>query len=72
FVPPEWLPDFVKTIGHIFPAYYFIDANQTIASLEEVNLETLQPVLINIGIVIAFTVVFMILTNIVTKKRRKV
>ena len=71
FVPPEWLPDFVKIIGHIFPAYYYIDANQTIAKLEEVNFETLQPVLINVGIVVAFTVVFMILTNIVTKKRRK-
>lgn len=71
FVPPQWLPDFVKTIGHIFPAYYYIDANQTIAKLEKVNFETLQPVLINVGIVVAFTVVFMILTNIVTKKRRK-
>ena len=71
FVPPEWLPDFVKIIGHIFPAYYYIDANQTIAKLEEVNFETLQPVLINVGIVVAFTAVFMILTNIVTKKRRK-
>ncbi|MBR3255492.1 MAG: ABC transporter permease [Clostridia bacterium] len=72
FVPPEWLPDFVKTIGHIFPAFYYIDSNQTIANLEEVNFDTLQPILINAGIVVAFTVVFMILTNIVTKKRRKV
>lgn len=72
FVPPEWLPDFVKTIGHVFPAFYYIDSNQTIANLEEVNFDTLQPILINAGIVVAFTVVFMILTNIVTKKRRKV
>ena len=72
FVPPQWLPDFVKTIGHIFPAYYFIDANQTIANLEEINFDTLQPVFVNAGIVLAFTAVFMILTNLVTKKRRKV
>lgn len=72
FVPPQWLPDFVKTIAHIFPTYYYIEANQTISNLEEVNFETLKPVITDVGIVIAFTVGFIILTNIVTKKRRKV
>ena len=72
FIPLEWLPDSVKTIAHIFPTYYFVEGNETIAKLEEINFETLKPIIINAGIVIAFTVVFIILTNIVTKKRRKV
>lgn len=72
FIPQEWLPETVKIIGHVFPTYYFITGNETIAKLEEFNIDTLMPVIVNAGIVIAFSVVFVILTNLVTKKRRKV
>lgn len=72
FIPLEWLPDSVKAIGHIFPTLNFIEGNETIAKLEEFNFETLKPVIINAGIVLAFTAIFVILTNIVTKKRRRV
>lgn len=72
FIPLEWLPDSVKAIGHIYPTIYYVEANETIAKLEEFNFETLKPIIINAGIVLAFTAVFIILTNIVTKKRRRV
>ena len=72
FIPLEWLPDSVKAIGHIYPTIYYIEANETIAKLEEFNFETLKPIIINAGIVLTFTAVFIILTNIVTKKRRRV
>lgn len=72
FIPQEWLPETVKIIGHVFPTYYFITGNETIAKLEKFNIDTLMPVIVNAGIVIAFSVVFVILTNLVTKKRRKV
>ncbi|MBO6233453.1 MAG: ABC transporter permease [Clostridia bacterium] len=72
FIPQEWLPETVKIIGHVFPTYYFITGNETIAKLEEFNIDTLMPVIVNAGIVIAFSVVFVILTNLVTKKKRKV
>ena len=71
FIPLEWLPDSVKIIGHIFPTYYFVEANETIAKLEEINIDTLMPVITNAGIVVAFSVLFVVLTNLVTKKRRK-
>lgn len=72
FVPQEWLPDFVNAIGHIFPTYYYISANEVIAKTEEFNMETLMPVITNAGIVIGFSALFVILTNIVTRKKRKV
>lgn len=71
FVPQEWLPDFVNAIGHIFPTYYYISANEVIAKTEEFNMETLMPVITNAGIVIGFSAMFVILTNIVTRKKRK-
>ena len=72
FIPQEWLPETVKIIGHIFPTYYFVAGNDTIAKLENINIDTLMPVIINAGIVVAFSIAFIILTNIVTNKKRKV
>ena len=72
FIPQEWLPETVKIIGHIFPTYYFVAGNDTIAKLENINIDTLMPVIINAGIVVAFSIAFIILTNIVTSKKRKV
>ena len=72
FVPAEWLPDFVKTIAHALPTYYYINANDTLAGLEEINLDTLAPIFTNMGIVLGFSLVFIALANLVSKKKRKI
>lgn len=72
FVPAEYLPDFVKTIAHILPTYYYIDANDTLATIENFNMDTLMPIIIDMAIVLGFCIVFVILTNIVSKKKRKI
>ena len=72
FVPMEWLPDFVLKIAHVLPSYYFIKANELIKNLETINIETLKPIIINMIIVIIFTSLFVLITNIVTKKKRKI
>lgn len=72
FVPAEWLPDFVKTIAHIFPTYYYIEANDKLAGMEEFNIDTLMPIITNMGIILGFALVFMILANLVAKKKRKI
>lgn len=71
FVPMDWLPDIVLKIAHILPSYYYIKSNELLTELETVNLETLQPILINMGIILLFALVFNIITNIVTKKKMK-
>ena len=71
FVPANWLPDFVKIIGHIFPTYYYIDSNNIIATIEDFNIETLKPIIINMAIIIGFSILFIVLTNIVSKKKRR-
>jgi len=72
FVPMEMLPDSVLQIAHILPSYYYIKNNDLIAKIEEFNLETLKPVFINMGIVLVFAFIFVIITNIVSKKKRKI
>lgn len=72
FVSLEWLPDTVIKIAHILPSYYYINSNDMIKQLEIVNFETIKPILINMGIILIFTMIFMIATNIVSRHKRKI
>lgn len=72
FVPMEWLPDSVLKIAHIFPSYYYISINEALTTIEVFNSETLKPIITNIGVMLGFTVLFVILTNIVSKRKRKI
>lgn len=71
FVPAEWLPDSILKIAHILPSYYYVQNNEILKEMEIFNLETLKPVLINMAIVLGFSLVFIIITNVVTKKKLK-
>lgn len=72
FVPMEWLPDTVLKIAHILPSYYYISSNEIISELEVINLETINPILINIGAILGFTLLFVIINNFIAKKKRKI
>lgn len=72
FVPMEYLPKSVLDIAHILPSYYYIKNNNLISTLETINLVNLKPVLINMIILIAFAIVFIIITNIITRRTRKI
>lgn len=72
FVPMEWLPNTVLKIAHILPSYYYIKNNEILKTLEILNLKTLEPVFFNILIILIFTFMFIIITNIVSKRKRKV
>ncbi len=70
FVPMEWLPDTVLTISHILPTYYYIKNNEIIKRIEHIDFETLEPVIFNMIIILTFTIVFIIATNIISKRNR--
>lgn len=72
FVPMEYLPDSVIKIAHILPTYYYIKTNDSVKTLETINFDSLKPLFINMGILLLFSIVFIILTNIVSKKKRKI
>ena len=71
FVPMEWLPDGVLNAAHIFPSYYFIKNNEIIKTMEKFNMDTLKPLIFNSIVVIVFAVVFVVVNNIITGRKRR-
>ncbi len=69
FVPIEWLPDSVLKVAHILPTYWYIQNNEIVKTLETINFETLKPIIINMGVIFVFSIIFVILTNIILKKK---
>ena len=71
FVPVEFMPESVVKLSKILPSYYYINSNEIVKTLEEVNLNTLEPVIKNMVIMVIFIIGFIIINNIVTKRKRK-
>jgi ABC-2 type transport system permease protein len=71
FVPAEYLPDFVLTFAHILPSYYYVAANDKIGTLQGLEFSDIRPVLINIVIILGFSVAFVIAANIISKAKQR-
>ena len=71
FVPVEYLPTSVLKIAHILPAYWYIQTNEITKALEKINIETLNPIIKNWIALLIFTILFIILTNIISKRKQK-
>ena len=72
FVPMEWLPDSVLKIAHAIPTYYYISTNEALKTIEEFNFETLKPLIGNMAIMLGFAIIFVVLSNIVSRRKRKI
>lgn len=72
FVPMEWLPKYVLSISHILPSYWYIKTNELIKTMEVISLKNLKPLIINEIVLLVFMVIFIVITNIITKKKRKI
>lgn len=70
FIPTEYLPKIVLSIAHVFPAYYFIDSNNLLSSMEIINFSNLIPIFINYFVLIIFMLIFIAVNNYVLKKKR--
>lgn len=71
FVPAEMLPDFVLKIAHILPSYWFINTNNRITELETISMDKLQPIFINMGMMFLFILLFIVIANFISKRKRK-
>ena len=71
FVPVEYLPKTVLNIAHALPTYWYIQNNEITRTLEKINIETLKPVFINWIVILLFTIIFIIITNIISKRKQK-
>lgn len=72
FVPMQWLPDSVLKIAHILPSYWYIKTNELLKGIEIFNFDTIKPILINMVVLILFACLFIVITNVVSRKKRKI
>ena len=71
FVPAEYLPSSVLNFAHILPSYYYINSNDLLKNIDVINISSMHPIIINMIIIIMFSILFIILNNVVTRKKRK-
>lgn len=71
FVPVQYLPENVLKFAHIFPSYWYINSNELLSSIDIINTSSLRPIFINMIVIIAFSILFIVLNNIVSSKKRK-
>lgn len=70
FIPTEYLPATVLKIAHILPSYYYINSNDILSKMEVVNLINLKPIIFNSIILLGISILFIILNNIVSRKKQ--
>lgn len=71
FVPMEYLPNQVLNVAHILPSYWYIKTNELIKKIEVCNFENISPLLLNMGIILCFALLFILITNIISNRKRK-
>ncbi len=72
FVPQSMLPDFVLNIGKFIPTYYYIVNNDIVSTLEKYDFNSMKDIYINMGIMLVFSIAFIILANIISSKKQKI
>lgn len=72
FVPVEYLPKSVLTLAHILPAYYYVNSNNLLKNIDVISLTSLKGVIINTIVIIIFSIIFIVLNNIFSKKKNKI
>lgn len=70
FVPMDMMPKSVLSIAHILPSYYFIKNNYSLTEIEDLCFTNLKPFIINIIIIIVFSIIFITIVNIINKKKK--
>lgn len=72
FVPVDLLPNTALQIAHILPSYYYINTNELLKKIELFNLTNILPIIKNTTIIILFSLLFIIITNMISKRKNKI
>ncbi len=69
FVPIELLDVNIVNFSKIFPSYWFIQGNYDIVKLANFDFETLKPILQNYMIILAFGILYFVISRIISAKK---
>lgn len=70
FVPLNYMPNYVISIAHILPSYYYISNNEIIKTTENLTNEIIKNLSLNILIMLIFIIILMLITNYINKKKQ--
>lgn len=70
FVPVEYMLDYALKIAHIFPTYYYVSNNEIIKTIEAFNPTLIKSLLKNGFVIVLFSLLFILLTNYISKKKQ--
>lgn len=71
FVPMELLPSTLQTYTQFIPSYWYIVNNKRIIELTDYSITSLKNIFTPMLILIAFSIFFFIITNLVAKSKKK-
>ncbi len=72
FVPVIYLPDTVLKIAHVLPSYWYINSNELLKNMETINFISMKPVIVNMVVLFLFSILFIVINNLVTRRKRKI
>ena len=70
FIPAEWLPSSILTVAHVLPAYWYINSNDILSTIEVMNLSNMLPIFINMLVIVIFSIIFILINNFISKRKR--
>lgn len=71
FIPAEMLPNMVLKIAHFLPTYWYINSNDLVQVMETVNIYNVKPILVNMSVMLVFSLLFICLNNMAIKYKLK-
>lgn len=69
FVPQQLLGDSVVNVSKALPAYWYVNANDMIAKLTDINWTSVQPILIDWLVILAFAAALFVTTTVLIKRK---
>ena len=72
FVPMDFLPDSVLKAAHILPGYWYIKTNNLLTTMESFDFKTIRPLMINMFVIVLFAILYVVLSNIISGRKRKI
>lgn len=70
FIPSEFLGENIIKYSKILPAYWYNNSNDLLSTIEVINMVNLKPILLNMIVLIIFAIIFIVINNIVSKRRQ--
>jgi ABC-2 type transport system permease protein len=71
FIPQSVMKKEVLMLGRVFPSFYYVESNDKLVRLANFSFENMKSIYINMLIMLAFGLIFVVLSIIISNKKRQ-